>query len=237
MNNDTTTLYLARFFGYFALSLGIFMTVLTGLEFICLNNAKNIKDVTKDEIHIGIGLEGEVPYTIGCYATKNSSVNSVVISSEGYYMIPFGNTDKEFIGFYSGIYQEQIERLYEESYMYFNGDTMTAPESFYMTGMVLPCIGKTKGYMKEMMGADNEDYYVTYYLYPVDMDMVFRGLCIIFVVLIIGVLCTAEANRQQKRMFLHGISDEQKKEIRKGKHIMFAVVLIIAIAVCSYVFF
>lgn len=237
MNNDNTTMYLARFFGYFALSMGVFMMVVTLFEFIGIRNAKNIQDVTKNDIHVGMCIEGEVPYTLGYYATKNSLVNQVVISSEGYYMIPFGANYDQYIGFFSGIQQENIERLYEETYTYLSGETTTSPKSFYMQGIVLPCIGQMKSYMTEMMSDYPSEEYVTYYLYPVDMDMVFRGLGIILVFTIVGILCTVEANRQQKRMYLNGISEKQRKEIRKGKNIMFLVVFITVVAFCSYVFF
>lgn len=237
MYNEINTPYLARFFGYLALSIGLFMTVLTSFEFIGLMTAKNIQAVTRDDVHMGMCIEGEVPYTIGCYATKNSSVNSVVISSDGYYMIPFGENYDLYIGFYSGIQQGNIERLYEDTYNYLSGEVATSPKSFYMSGIVLPCVGQMKSYMMEMMTDYSLDEYVTYYLYPIDQDMIFRSLGIIFVVTIIGILCTLEANRQQKRMYLHGISKEQQKEIQKGKIIMFLVVFGITVAVCIYVFF
>lgn len=236
MENKTLYMYFMRGLGYFLLMMAIFQALMYVVGTKGIDNAISLSELTVEDVKTGVFVEGDIPYSGGIYASKEFTTNGVVTSTNNYYVIPFGKDSDRFMGFQTGISEEEIERLDNESMQYFEGKTNEIPTAMRVSGMLIPITGEMKTYYQMFMGELPEEMYVNYFLYEMDKAMLQRISGIICWLLGIGVVLSIVSNVMQRKI-AGDTAGKEKLKIIRNKAILFWLMAIVAVLAILFVYF
>ncbi len=225
-----------RVIGYFLISMSIFLFVLHIVGANGMKNAKDLTQLTAADIKTGLFVKGDIVESGGIYASKEITVDGMVTDSWNYYVISFGENYDRYMGFFTMLVQDEMEKLTEETAAYYDGQSSQISTTVPMTGLVLPIAGQFNTYYHIFMEPVPQEMYVDYYITHIDSAMIQRLLIFGCVVLPIGMILAVIAVFGEKKL-LGEEYDEKKKQRFVIKTIMFWAEMLVTFVMAIVAFF
>lgn len=235
---DTSTIitFILRAAGYFFLSIAIFMFALHIIGANGMKNAMDLTELTKEEVKTGLFVKGDVVESGGIYASKEVTVDGAVMDAWNYYVISFGEKYDSYMGFFTMLAADEMNRLTAETVDYYDGKSDSVSTTVPITGVVLPITGMYLQYYRMFMEPLPQDTYVEYYITHIDSAMIQRLLVIGCVVLLIGIVLASVAVSVEKKSQGEEYYEKRKKRLII-KTVMFWVELIATVVTIMSVLF
>ncbi len=235
---DTTPIinFFLRAAGYFFLALSIFLFALHIIGSNGMKNAKDLTEITMEDVKTGLFVKGDIVESGGIYASKEITVDGTVTDTWNYYVISFGENYDSYMGFYTMMVGDEMDRLTEETSAYYDGRSDSVSTTVPMTGLVLPIAGQYLEYYRIFMEPLPQDMYVEYYITHIDSPMIQRLLIIGCIVLLIGIVLAAIAVFMEKKSQGEEYYEKRKKRLII-KTVMFWVELVATFVVAMTAFF
>ena len=191
------------FFG--CLAIGTLWSAIRAL----LGGKQDLDELTADQIHDGMYVEGTVWGIYDGYAgtSEESNGRSKIISQE--YIIPVG--EAEYMGMVvTPEYFDQCDALLEETYEYLIGESDVITGQFRVKGTILSMDNESKRYFREALGYDDwsledRELALSYYLVvdqvgseKMSTTLIFAAIGLVMWGVTLWVLISALSGRYQK---------------------------------------